>query len=240
MIRFLFFAGGVVLLAWGLLWLVFGEKEDQAELDRQAAYVVRAETLRPKAKSGDVGARYALAGMYREGLGVERNPKEAARLYSQAAETGHVGAIHTLGVLYEKGEGVRQSYHRAAEWYALAARLGRGADSQFALGQLYFHGRGVDHDYGEAQGWYRKAALQGHAPSQYVLGAMFAEGWGLKPDYVQAYMWYTLALADVAAVKAANRSFDPTTARNAIQAKMNRAQIKRGEKMAAEWRPTRR
>ena len=134
MIRFFFFAGGIVILAWGLLWLVFGEKEDHAELDRHAAYLVEAEALKTKAKSGHVESQFALAQMYRKGRGVKRDAGEAARLYRNAAKAGHVGAIYTLGELYENGEGVRESYHRAAEWYALAARLGHGAGAEFAMG----------------------------------------------------------------------------------------------------------
>ena len=237
MIRFIFFAGGIVILAWGFLWLVFGEKLNQAELDRHAADLAQAEALRTKAEAGHVESQFALAGMYRKGIGVERDPRAVARLYTDAAKAGHIGAIFTLGELYEKGEGVRESYHRAAEWYVLAARLGRGAAAEFAMGQLYFHGRGVIHDYGEALTWYRKAAGKGHPAAQFVIGAMYAEGWGLQQDYVQAYMWYTLALSDVAMVKAANRDFDPLAARDVVQAKMNRSQIEKAKKRVAGWRP---
>jgi uncharacterized protein len=240
MIRFIFFAGGVVILAWGFLWLVFGEKEDQAELDRHAAYLAEAEILKTKAKSGHVDSQFALAQMYRKGRGVDRDAGEAARLYRAAATAGHVGAIYTLGELYENGEGVRESYHRAAEWYALAARLGHGADAEFAMGLLYFYGRGVIHDYNDALDWFRKAAGKGHPAAQFIIGSMYAEGWGLKRDYIQAYMWYTLALSDAAAAKAADPDFDPAAARDVIQAKMNSSQIAKAKKRAAKWRPARR
>jgi TPR repeat protein len=238
MIRFLLFGGGIVLLAWGGLWLFLGGAEDRAAIDRHEAYRIEAEALRENVQAGHVEAAFALARMVRNGLGVERDLKEAARLYTEAARAGHLGAILVLGALYESGKGVRQSYHRAAEWYALAERLGQGAEAEFALGQLYFYGRGVIHDYGEALSWYRKAARRGHPVAQYVLGgAMYAEGWGLKQDLVEVYKWYTLALADIAAVKAVSAKFDPEMARKVVAAKMNRSQIKKAEQQAAMWRP---
>ncbi len=238
MIRFLFVMVGAILVAWGAVWFfVSDDKAVEEERRLRAAYEARFNQLKPAAEKGDPGAQYGLAALYHRGLGVERDPRAAFRLYTRAAEKGHAEAQFALGRMYADGEGVKQNYYRAAEWYALAVKMGGRADAQFALGQLYFHGRGVAHDYGEAVLWYRKAARQGHAPAQYLMGEMYAEGWALNRSYVDAYMWYTLALAKADEVTAVDRRFDPRAARQKIVARMNRSQIELAEKRVRNWRP---
>ena len=240
MIRFLFVLAGVALIGWGVAWMFVGDGKDAADRQQREAYAARAEELKPEAARGVVEAQYDLAILYHRGLGVERDLKEAVRLYTAAGKQGHPDALLALGRMYETGDGVRRSYRAAADRYVLAARIGGKAEAQFALGELYFHGRGVAHDYTDAFGWYRKAALQGHAAAQFLIGVMHAEGWGRERDSVTAYMWYTLALAEADAVKAVNRDFDPASARAFIAEKMTQAQIGRAEKLVREWRPARR
>jgi TPR repeat protein len=237
MIRFLFVVIGVVMLAWGVVWIFVGDRADPAAGRQFEADAAPVAELGPKAAAGDVRAQYELAVHLRDGRGVAPDARRAARLFLAAGAKGLADAHYALGRMHETGKGVGQSYAKAAKLYRLVGRLGAKADAYYALGDLYFHGRGVIHDYADAFTWYRQAAERGHAAAQYVVGAMYAEGWGRDRDTVTAYMWYSLALGDVASVRATNPVFDPEKARATIAGKMNRAQIERAEAMVRDWRP---
>lgn len=59
------------------------------------------------------------------GHGVERDLKEAARLYNQAADFGNAAAINNLGVCYEHSkEGRPKDEAEAGRLYKLSAENG--------------------------------------------------------------------------------------------------------------------
>jgi TPR repeat protein len=87
----------------------------------------------PLAEQGHVLAQLDLAWMYYHGEGVERDLKEAARLYRLAAEQGVASAQNNLGVMYKNGEGVFPDKKEAARLYRLAAEQGV-ASAQYNLG----------------------------------------------------------------------------------------------------------
>ena len=78
----------------------------------------------PLAKSGHAGAQVALAGLYRQGLGVTADAVRAARLYRQAAEQGLAIAQVNIGEMYLRGEGVPRDSATAYIWYRRAAAAG--------------------------------------------------------------------------------------------------------------------
>ena len=80
----------------------------------------------PLAKQGDADAQFNLAMMYYHGEGVERDWKEAARLFRLAAEQGDALAQYNLGVMYHNGEGVFQDLEKSYMWIILAAVNGDG------------------------------------------------------------------------------------------------------------------
>jgi hypothetical protein len=237
--RLLAWALGLAVIAGGILWLVSRDVAQYQETEEEVLLAARFETVKAKAGKGDMASVYALAGLYREGRGTDRNARAALRWYTKAAGKGLVVAQFALGSMFDAGEGVKQDSFRAAEWYSLAAGLGRHAGAQFALGQLYFHGRGKPNDYGEAITWYRKAAKQGLAPAQFLMGAMYREGWAVDRNYVETYMWYSLAIPKAAQVLAVNRRYDPAQARDEVAAKMNKFQIAEAVAKAKAWRPGR-
>ena len=237
--RILAWTLGLAVIAGAVLWLVSRDVAQYQAADDEVRLAARFESVKSLAEKGDIASVYALAGLYREGRGTERDAKAALRWYSKAADKGLVVAQFALGSMYEAGNGVKQDSFRAAEWYSLAAGLGRHSGAQFALGQLYFHGRGKPNDYGEAISWYRKAAKQGHGPAQFLMGAMHREGWAVDRDYVEAYMWYSLAMPKAAEVRAVDRRYDPAKALDEVAAKMNKFQIAEAIAKVKAWRPER-
>ena len=197
------------------------------------------ETLKPKARSGDIRTQYELARLYHHGEPGAQDLTLALSWYTKAAQKGHIGAQYAIGTMFANGEGTKQSYYRASEWYKLAANLGRHPDARFALGELYYRGHGPARDYAEAVDWYRKAAEAGQPVAQHMLGVMSQEGSAGKADAVEAYKWFTLALAHRRRIIAHDPKLDTLAARDSLIQGMNQNQIKRGEEAVRAWRPKR-
>jgi len=65
--------------------------------------------------------------MYHYGIGVEKNPKKAKKLYMKAANQGYEPSLVSLGVMYQYGAGVKKNLGKAAEFYQKAAKKGNVA-----------------------------------------------------------------------------------------------------------------
>ena len=139
-------------------------------------------------------AQTALADRLMQGVGVDKNYEEAAKLYRAAADKLPVAAAH-MGDLYCYGVGVKEDTAECAKWYRKAAEGGI-AHAAAALGGMYAMGNGVPKDDAEANTWLRKGAEGGDVMGQYGLAAAYRAGAGLKQDYVQAYVWLSVAGAN--------------------------------------------
>lgn len=77
------------------------------------------------ADGGNSEAQYHLALMYDAGKGVERNPREAEKLYKMAALQGHAAAQYYLAKLYStQNSGIRRDEKEAAKWFKAAEDQG--------------------------------------------------------------------------------------------------------------------
>jgi TPR repeat protein len=64
-----------------------------------------------------------LAHMYLEGIGVEKNEKDAHKWYQKAAAANDPDAMKKLGWMYEKGlGGLQKDENEAQKWYRKAAQ----------------------------------------------------------------------------------------------------------------------
>ncbi len=105
------------------------------------------------------------------------------------------------------------------------------APAQYNLGVAYAHGQGVTRNMAEAAKWYRLAAEGGYSPAQVNLAVMYDKGEDLPQDYVLAHMWFNLAASrgDKVAIKS----------RDTVAQRMTSAQLAQAQKLAREWRSTR-
>lgn len=87
-------------------------------------YAATVAAWRPLAAAGDAEAQAALADLHARGLGVRRDPAEAARWYARAARQGHVVAQLNLGEMFATGNGVARDAVSAYVWLARAAAQG--------------------------------------------------------------------------------------------------------------------
>lgn len=135
-------------------------------------------------------AFYEMAKLYEQGLGVEKDLNEAARLYGQAIEKpssirGH--ASLNLARLYLEGRGVNRNDVLAYYllWQAMEADLGRTAEVELAS-LLSEGGEGVEADPTLARQLYEQAASQGNEQALKALAESHAPGGWLEEDITQS------------------------------------------------------
>ena len=132
--------------------------------DYSAAY----KEWKPLADKGDANAQCNLGILYSKGLGVQKDPAEAFRLFNLAAVQGNTQAEFQLGVMYAKGYGVAQNYGAALMWTQKAAEAG-DPDGENRLGWLYDEGYGVPKDVRQAAYYYKLAADKGNPDAAFNL-----------------------------------------------------------------------
>jgi TPR repeat protein len=94
------------------------------------------------ANEGHLDSQFNVALMHENGIGVEKDPKEAVVWYRKAALQGSSLAQFNLAVLYENGRGTEVDFTEANEWYRRAAVQGDPL-AIGNLGMLYIRGDGV-------------------------------------------------------------------------------------------------
>ena len=127
---------------------------------KKTAEEVFAES-KAKAEAGDALAQSHLGQMYRQGLGVEQDFKEAFKWTQKAADQGNALDQYNLGFMYDNGRGVEQDSKEAVKWYQKAADQG-AAMAQNNIGVMYANGRGVELNYVTAYAWWNIAATNGN------------------------------------------------------------------------------
>ncbi|HEU6452456.1 MAG TPA: hypothetical protein VFT57_13625 [Gemmatimonadaceae bacterium] len=177
-----------------------------------------------EARAGAVSAQRNLGVMYDRGVGVERDPAQAAQWMRTAAESGSRDAAYQLGAMYETGRGVAQDDAQAVAWYRKAALLG-DREAQVKVGKAYEAGKGVSADVGEALTWYRKAAGQGDPWAQNYIGFLYGNGKGVPRDDVEALKWFRQAATNGNAQAEYNVGFMYANGRG----------VRRNEEEAVRW-----
>jgi TPR repeat protein len=99
-----------------------------------------------KAVQGDAHEQFALGAMYRLGICVPEDYKEALKWYQKAAE---------LGEMYRLGICVPQDFNEALKWYKKAAEQ-QNAFAQCDLELMYANEKGTRQDNAEALKWERE------------------------------------------------------------------------------------
>jgi TPR repeat protein len=114
--------------------------------------------LGPLADAGEPEARYRLAIMAQNGLGMVQNRPLAFEYMRSAAEAGMGLAQHGLGFMYLEGECVDKDPAKAVEWFERAAAQGLQG-SMTTLGMMYREGNGVARDEAKARAWLERAGF---------------------------------------------------------------------------------
>ncbi len=144
-------------------------------------YEEAARWLEKSAEAGYKYAQYTLAGLYRDGKGVEQDYAAARELYAKAVTFPY--AAYELGKLYRDGLGGEADEDRAARYFRQAF-LGfqfladRSPDDklQYRIGWMLLHGVGTERDVAAALPWLEKAAECGNQTAKYQLGKLLLTG----------------------------------------------------------------
>ena len=159
-------------------------------------YVQSFEWASRSAAQDNPKAKYRLASLYLQGIGIAKDEDKAMALFKECAEgirklaeQNDAQAQSNLGWMYHTGQGVEQDFKEALKWFQEAADQG-DAFAQLYLGVMHANGEGVEKDFKEAVKWYQKAADQGIASAQYALGMMYFEGQGVEKDSKEVVKWW--------------------------------------------------
>jgi TPR repeat protein len=143
--------------------------------------------------SGNLDAAFRLGAIYKDGLGIRRNYKVAARWLQKAADGGIPEAQYEIGDLYWDGRGVKQSRKKALRWWRVAASKGI-AKAMYRIAEAHASGAGIRRNAKEAERWYLKAAKEGYPDAQFVIAERhLASAKGGKRKIAQALKWYRKA-----------------------------------------------
>ncbi|OZJ01500.1 hypothetical protein BZG36_05575, partial [Bifiguratus adelaidae] len=143
-------------------------------------------------QDGDSNAQYCLGVCYHDGVGVQKDEKQAFYWYQKSAQRGNPRGQGILGYCYGEGFGVPKDVDVAMVWYRRAAEQGETV-AIYNVGYCYEDGIGVQKDVLEAVKWYRISANQGNAFAQNSLGYCYEDGIGVAQDFEQAAKWYRLS-----------------------------------------------
>ena len=186
--------------------------------DHEKAYAL----CREYCAEGDGHVFFLLAEMYRLGLSVERNEKEARRWYLKAAKRNDIRAMEMLALFFQR-EYALFWYKKILSFPPSAENLPNRQNAARALGDLYRFGIGVEKNFETAASWYVKcvelrgeksplaalyrenglsqdavrvfseAAEEGESEAMYALGSMYRMGEGIKQDKKTAFSWFEKA-----------------------------------------------
>lgn len=144
----------------------------------------------------DVVAQYYLGSIYRMGLGVLDDQKEAYKWFLKAAGQGHPESQYLVGCAYSgmssmmfgETDIVYNDYKRIQ----VEANLDQSI-WQDSLPYYDLNGAGVEPNEEIAFEWVLKAANQGYVNAQIRLGIFYEIGIGVGKDDIEAMKWYAKA-----------------------------------------------
>lgn len=158
----------------------------------EGRYDMALRVFKPLVKIGYGAAQYEMAEMYEHGMGLKKDPKQAADLYLKAAKQGYARAQFKMSVIYDEGKILPKNYKDSMKWLKKAATLGLAA-AQFNYAVALSDGVKVPMDHKKAFYWYEQAAFQDYVLAQFNLALLYAEGSGVRKDNIMSYVWNTIA-----------------------------------------------
>jgi len=170
---------------FGLGMLYASENLGGADYAKAAHWFARAVT-----ENDDIGSKYYLGLLLKDGLGVPADQERAVELLSEAAEGNHTEAMFRLGELYSERAGDK-NFALAETWLRRAGARGH-VRALVSLARILVLGTAIP-DYSTAAVALREAADLGDALAQFYLGQFYNSGLGVPPDPEEAGIWFSKA-----------------------------------------------
>jgi TPR repeat protein len=175
-----------------------GKIDDAYGAYQRGMYLTAMNLALPKAQLGESAAQTLVAELLNNGLGVRRNPQDAAFWYEQAAKGGDANAQFKYALMLIEGKVVTRDRKQADSMMRKAAE-GGNREAQFNIAQLIVAATPGEKGLTEALPWYEKSAAQGVPDAQYAVAELYANLPVAKDKKDQARSWM---------IKAANGRFD--------------------------------
>ena len=160
----------------------------QAATGDQAAHWIR--------KAADAGiplANYIYGHICEHGVGLPKNPVDAAVFYERSARRGVVQGQLRWGMLLIEGKLVGRNAVEGESWLRKAALAGE-PEAAHSVGDLYACELDLPPNFLEAAMWYRQAAERTHAAAAFKLAQLRVKNRpGLPQDLDEAVHWYCAA-----------------------------------------------
>lgn len=174
------------------------------------------------ANKGNAEAQYHVGMMFNNGIGTERDTKQAFEWFQKAAASNDPLGAYKLGCYYDgQGAGVVATDRNEALKYKLVAAKAGYALAQFDVALLY----GQQENSEEAVKWLKMAGDQGHPKSLYNLSGSYFQGKGVPKDLSLAYAYYKLS------------KLVPNDKVNGMAGILDKPDLEKAEKLVAEWKP---
>ena len=168
----------------------FGNSPDAAfGAYQRGLYITAFNLAKPRAEAGDDAAQTLIAEIYARGLGIRRDPKQAADWYRRAAEQGNPEAQFQYALLLIDGTYVEKDEDQAYALMEDAANAGN-TFAQFNFAQMLLDRRESADTLERAIGFYEEAAKAGLADAQYAMAQVYSTGVGERQkDEAAARVW---------------------------------------------------
>ena len=182
------------------------------------------------ATKGDAEAQYHVGMMYNNGIGTQRDPKQAFVWFQKSAAAHDPLGAYKLGCYYAgQFAGVVTTDHTEALKYKLVA-----AKAGYSLAQhdvaLFYAGQG---NYDEALTWLKQAGEQGYDGALYLLAQVYSVGSGVPRDDLMAFVYLKRA------VQLSNMEADANsqTMLKDMMANLSEAELVKAQTLIAAWTP---
>jgi uncharacterized protein len=173
---------------------------------RNGEYGTARQELTPLAEQGDDEAQLHLGLLYRDGLGVMPDHREAEKWLRRSAEQENMNARIALGSLYADRQGLIQNDVLALLWFNFAASQGnqealllrenllrRMTPAQIMEAQRLGREYRPERDYINMVQDLKPRAMAGDASAQMKLGTLYYRGQGVKRNHAEAARLFLLA-----------------------------------------------
>ena len=174
------------------------------------------------ANKGDAEAQYHAGMMYNNGIGTQRDLRQAFEWFQKATASNDPLGAYKLGCYYDgQGEGVVATDINEALKYKLIAAKAGYALAQHDVALHYVR----QEKFEEAMKWWKLAGDQGHPKSLYNLSGLYFQGKGAPKDLSLAYAYYKLS------------KLVPSDKVKGMAGILTEPELAKAEKLVSEWKP---
>ncbi|MBR1228995.1 MULTISPECIES: tetratricopeptide repeat protein [unclassified Bradyrhizobium] len=174
------------------------------------------------ANKGDAEAQYHVGMMHNNGIGTQKDRRQAFEWFQKSAGSNDPLGAYKLGCYYDgQGAGVVTSDTNEALKYKLVSAKAGYALAQHDVAILYNRQGNSE----EALKWWKMAGDQGHPQSLYSLSISYSAGKGAPRDLSLSYAYFKLS------------KLAPQKNVNEMAAMLSKPELEKAEKLVSEWSP---